>query len=319
MIAALAAAVVGAIVLPHVLRLERVAPMTAGALWAIALGLRAAVGVLVAIYLIFYLPATDIFTALTHWCWHTILPMATTQLGLDGHRVGGAVVVLPGVLLAASVLSIAVGVSRAARSVAHFVRGGALGAGPDNSVIVGGSEVLLAVAGIGRPRIVVSAGALVALDDDELAAGIGHERGHIARHHRFIVLYGELCRALGRFLPGTNVAVRELTFQLERDADAWALANRHDPFALASAICKAGLSRLDSPAIASLGGGGHVRVRVAQLIDSPSLMFGWKARALNLAAMSGAVLLLGLLAAVPASIAAGPVATSTPSPAHCQG
>lgn len=318
MIAVLAAAVVAAIALPHALRLQRVAPVTAGALWAVALGLRAISGVFVAIYLIFYLPATDLFTALTHWCWHTILPLATTHLGLNGHRVGDALTVLPSVLLAVSVVSIAVGVSRTARSVSRLVRRGALGSGPGDSVIIGGADVLLAAAGISRPRIVVSTGALLALDDDELAAGIDHERGHIARRHRFVFLYAELCRGLGRFLPGTNAAVRGLSFHLERDADAWALANRNDRYSLASAICKAAVSQHGSPALASLAGGG-VRARVDELVHGASPVAGWNARALNLAAVLGAVLLLGLVAAVPATLAAGPAAASAPSLSHCQG
>jgi Zn-dependent protease with chaperone function len=305
----LAAAVVAAIALPHVLHLERVPPLTAAALWGTALGLRALTGVFMAIYLVFYLPATDLFTALTHWCWHAILPVATTHLGVNGHRVGDAIAVLPGVLLAASVFSIAVGVYRAARSVSRLIRRGRLGEGPGDSVIIGGPDVVLAAAGISRPRVVVSAGALLALDDAELAAGIAHERGHIARHHRFVTLYAELCRALGRFLPGTAAASRQLAFHLERDADAWALARRSDRYALASAICKAAVSQRVSPAISSLGG-GEVRARVDELVDPPKFITGWRGRALNLAAVVGAVLLVALVAAVPATLAAGPAAAS---------
>ena len=318
MIPGLTAAVVAAITVPHVLRLANAAPVTAAALWAVALGLRAVSGVFVAIYLIFYVPGTELFTALTHWCWHTILPLATTHLGLNGHRVGDALAVLPSVLLAVSVVSIAVGVFRTARSVSSLVRRSALGAGPGDSVIIGGPAVVLAAAGISRPRVVVSAGALLALDDDELAAGLDHERGHIARHHRYILLYGELCRAFARFLPGTGAAVRELAFHLERDADAWALAHRNDRFALASAICKAAVSQHSVPALASLGG-GHVRARVDQIVDGAVPITGWRARVLNLTAVLGAVLLLGLAAAVPATLAAGPAAAAMPTATHCQG
>jgi len=202
--------------------------------------------------------------------------------------------------------------------VSGLVRRGALGRGPGDSVIIGGPDVLLAAAGISRPRIVVSAGALLVLDDAELAAGIAHERGHIARRHRFVCLYAELCRALGRFLPGTTAAARALTFHLERDADAWALARRNDRYALASAICKAAVSQRTSPALASLGG-GEVRARVDELVDAPILVAGWRARVLNVVAVLGAVLLIALVAAVPPTLAAGPAAASAPSVAHCQG
>ncbi len=316
MIAVIAAAITVGIVLPHVVPLDRAQPATAATLWAVALGLRALGGVFVATYLIFYLPATDLFMALTHWCWHTILPVATTHLGLNGHRVGNAVAVLPSVLLAISVVSIAVGLMKTGRAVSEMVRRGALGAGPRDSVIVRGPGVLLAAAGISKPRVVVSAGALLALDDDELAAGLDHERGHIERHHRFVLLYAELCRALGRFVPGTAVAARELAFQLERDADAWAVGHRNDRYALASAICKAAVSRHDSPAITALGG-GQVRARVDELVAEPSLLVGWRAHLLNIGAVLGVAMLLALVAAVPATLAAGPAAAAKPIPSHC--
>jgi Zn-dependent protease with chaperone function len=93
-----------------------------------------------------------------------------------------------------------------------------LGTGPRGSVIVGGPEVVLAVAGMARPRVVVSAGALIALDDDELDAALDHEHAHIARRHRFVVLTALVLRAIGRLVPGGGRALAEAGFHLERDA-----------------------------------------------------------------------------------------------------
>src|SRR3954449_10925040 len=117
-----------------------------------------------------------------------------------------------------------------------------LGRGPEDSVIIGGDDVMLAAAGLARPTLVVSAGALARLDDAELAAAIAHERAHIRRLHRFVLLYAELCRVLGRPLPGTAHAVRELRFQIERDAYRSAVRERADGLALASATCKAAVT-----------------------------------------------------------------------------
>jgi Zn-dependent protease with chaperone function len=88
----------------------------------------------------------------------------------------------------------------------QIVAAHAVGLGPRNSLIVGGSDVLFAVAGLIQPRIVVSAGALASLDDDELAAGFDHEAGHIARRHRFVMLLALGLRALGRAVPGSGRA-----------------------------------------------------------------------------------------------------------------
>src|SRR5215218_382421 len=56
------------------------------------------------------------------------------------------------------------------------VMGAKIAAGPRASVVVGGEPIAMAVAGMSRPRIVVSAGALTALDDAELALSLEHEQ-----------------------------------------------------------------------------------------------------------------------------------------------
>jgi beta-lactamase regulating signal transducer with metallopeptidase domain len=152
--------------------------------------------------------------------------------------------------------------------VQRLVRAGVPGA--DGSIVVADGELLVAAAGLLRPRVVVSAGALLALDDEELAASLDHERGHIARRHRYVVAAGELARSVGRFLPGTRAAAAELLFHLERDADRYALARRHHPAVLASAICKAAQHRPPHGLTLALGGGVVAR-RARQLLDSTPL------------------------------------------------
>lgn len=229
MSAALTGLVLGAIALPHLLRLRRVEPMVAVTLWGSVLALRALTGVFIALWLVFFMPHSALFNAITHWCWEALIPLLATQLGLDGHQLGDAASIVPSFLLVASMLSVAFGVARAARSAQRLLNGHSLGAGPQDSVIVGGPEVVVAAAGIRRPQVIVTAGALIALDDDELAAGLEHERGHIARRHRFVMVFAELCRATARFLPGNHRAVSELTFHLERDADRVRLAAAMTP------------------------------------------------------------------------------------------
>lgn len=295
------------ILLPHGLRLERCAPATAVALWSVSLALRALTIILLVLYLAFFLPGTATFSTLTHWCWHTVLPILTAHMGLEGHRVGDAATIVPGLAVMASLLSVAFGVVRAARSVRRLLARNSLGPGPSDSVIVTGPEVMLAAAGLARPRVVVSAGALIELDDEELAAGLEHERGHIVRRHRFLLVFSELSRGVGRFVPGAGRASRELAFHLERDADQWALKRRHDRLALASVICKAAAAaqRVDAVAVASLSGAG-VGERLGQLIhDPPARRRSAGALALNLVA---AVLVGGTLLAatlVPSMALAG--------------
>ena len=297
----------GGITLPHLLRLHRSAPMAAATIWAVSLALRALLVIFGALYLAFLLPATELFAELTHWCWHTVVPVLTAHLGLDGHRVGDAATILPGLIATASLLSVVLGVARGARAVRRLLARDSLGPGPSDSVIVAGREIMMAAAGFKRPRVVVSAGALLELDDEELAAGLDHERGHIARGHRYLLVFAELCRGVGRIVPGAVHASRQLAFHLERDADQWALRRRHDRLALASVICKAASAQpLDATAVAVGLTGTGAPERLGQLVHGPQTpQRGPRAMILNATAVAMVCATLVAAAMVPSTALAG--------------
>lgn len=255
------------VVAPHRLALAEAPPRAAVAVWFMALCLRALVVVYAGIFLVLVLPTTATFQVVTHWCWHTAIPLVTDHFGLSGHSIGDVTLLAPVLALSASTLWVCFGLYRAGRMVSLWVRRTSIGPGPQRSTIVGAQDVVVAAAGLRRPRVIVSAGALTAFDDEELAASLAHEHGHIARGHRFILVAAAICRALGRILPGSRTAMQHLVFHLERDADRWAVDRRHDPSALASAICKAATSRpMDSIALMGLGGAGGVTNRVIELL-----------------------------------------------------
>lgn len=305
------------VAMPHVLNLRTAPPSVAIALWSSALLLRVVASCGLVLYLVFLLPRTELFSAITHWCWHAVIPLLATHMGLDGHRLGDAATILPALVLAGSGLSVCFGIFTAARSLRRLLQRHALGPGPEDSVIIGGRDVLLAAAGFLHPRIVVSAGALTALDDEELAAGLSHERGHIARRHRYLLVLGTVCRASGCFVPGGRLALTELAFHLERDADRFAL-RRHDRLALASAICKAAVPR-PGLALLNLGGTG-VAERLRQLLDEHAQ----HCRKSHATALGGlAIVMVGLSLAsaviVPAAgYAAVNQADDTEELRHCQ-
>jgi Zn-dependent protease with chaperone function len=312
---AVAALVLTAIAVPHVVSLERISPAAAATVWLCALALRALTVAGAALFVIVVLPATEVFSLVTHWCLEAVVPFVRGHLGLNGHRVGDAAVVLPGFLVAASLLSAGFGLVRAARRVRAFIQQAELGPGPHGTVMVGGEDVVVAVAGLHRPRVVVSTGALIALDDDELAAGLEHERGHIERRHRFVLVVAQFLRAIARPLPGTRSAMHELVHHLERDADGWAVARRHDPLALASAICKAATASFGAPpAVATALGGGAAARRVRALVEPAG------SRASRAA---GRVLAAAMVAATLLAAGAVPVAAVTERPPghtdhHCE-
>ena len=301
MIELLAATIVAALVGPHLLPQSRLAPATGIALWLAVLSLRAVIALGAAAIALLFLPATQLFQLLTHWCLHAVVPFFATHLGFDGHKLGDAAVLVPALVLAVSVLSAGFGIWRGARAEQRWLRRDSLGPGPRESVIVGGPDVVVAAAGLRAPRVVVSAGALLHLDDDELAAGLEHEWGHIAGRHRFISLFGQLLCGISRLLPGSARALELLRFQLERDADEFAVRRTGDPLALASAICKAAVDAGAgaSPALARLGGTGvpeRLRRLVAAGDPAPSRLCTALARTL---AIGAAVLALALAISAP--------------------
>ncbi|MEP6953607.1 MAG: M56 family metallopeptidase [Solirubrobacteraceae bacterium] len=257
-LAALVAASLTGIALPHVLRLRRADPAAACALWGAGLGLRALVVVGAVCGALVFLHPAHLFAAVAEWgCAPT-------------HRVAGhAAAAFGGLALSLSLLYALARVAQAAVAVRGLVRH-PLGAGPEGSLIVGGDGVVLAAAGLVRPRLLVSAGALTQLDDAELRVAIAHEQAHIRRGHRWALLFAEICRVLGRPLPGTLHAVRELRLHIERDADRTAVRGRPERLALASAIVKAASVSAVPSGVALLAGDDTV-ARVRELLDADDL------------------------------------------------
>ena len=260
-----AAFLIAALTIPHALRLDWAPPVLGIVIWLSALTLRALTALFGAVWFVVLVPTTQLFHAITHWCWHEVLPLRTMHVAVDGSLVGDAALVLPTVALTVSLLSVAFGLWRTARQISALLNRGVLGRGPDESLMVADGTVLIAAAGLRRPRVIVSEGALAAFDEEELAASLAHERGHVVRRHRFVLVAAALCAAFARFVPGTATAARELRFHVERDADLYAVAQAHPPAALASAICKAAATPL--PGVPALGlGGAPVTRRVRSLL-----------------------------------------------------
>jgi beta-lactamase regulating signal transducer with metallopeptidase domain len=154
-------------------------------------------------------------------------------------------------------------------------------------------EVVVAVTRFGRGRVVVSDRALEVMDERELAAGMAHEFAHLHRRHRPLLVLASLLATIARPLPGTARAHRELCFQLERDADAWAVNRLHDPLSLASAICKVA-GAIEPRGAASLAGRGAVTRRLAELLGER----GARSTRIELVARGLAIGLAGLALAL---------------------
>lgn len=239
--------------------------MTAACVWLLTLWLRALVTVASAIFLFVYLPQTHLFEEVAHWCLHNVIPILSGHFGFSGHPLAHFAVVLPGLMLAASVLWMLAGLVRAWISLRLHLARRALGTGPEGATVLDEDEIVVAVTRLGRGLILVSRAALGAMDDAELAASLAHEQGHLRRRHRPALILGALLAALAKPLPGTRAAHRGLIFNLERDADEYAIELTHDPLALASAIAKTAAAPV--PGTSGLVGTGGVALRMRYLLD----------------------------------------------------
>jgi Zn-dependent protease with chaperone function len=309
--------VAGCLVAPHLLPLGRVTPRLAAGVWLATLALRALIAMVVLTFVVAFGPATDVFAMLTQWCWHLVPPLMSGHIGLSGDAFGHVATLAPAVILSVSGVSTAWGVSRAASAVRSVVRERAVGRGPYETVILGGRDVVIAAAGLVRPRIIVSTGALTDLDDAELAASIEHERGHVAHQHRYAMLFGQLLRAVSCFLPAGRMALRELAFHLERDADEYALMRRHDRLALASAICKALPARLPASGLMALNGGPSVLRRVQVLAEEAQPRGRAATRAAAACIALTATLAVSLIVSLPVLAADGVIQLSTAAAQYC--
>jgi Zn-dependent protease with chaperone function len=256
-----------ALLAPHLLRLDRAGPPAAIAVWLLGLALRGLMAVGLAVFALIELSHVPPVEAALAWCWHVILPDLPHALGFAEHPVSHAAVAVPAGVLTASVLWLGITLTRSAFDLRRQLAS-ALGPGPLGSTVIADERLVVAVSGLGRARVIVSERALRELDDEELAAGLVHEIGHVRRRHRPLLLVAELLAAVAWPLPGTRAALRELRFHVERDADRYTVRQLHDPLSLASAICKVAGAR-PAGAFAGLGGRGRVGRRLEQLLDGP--------------------------------------------------
>ena len=117
-----------------------------------------------------------------------------------------------------------------------------------------------------RSRIVISAGALDLLDQDELAAVLAHERAHLRERHDLVLLpFAALLRAF-RWVSVACEAEAAVSLLVEMHADDRAL--RHRPAReLATALLRVGAAGwVHAPAGALAAADGEVAARVSRLL-----------------------------------------------------
>jgi hypothetical protein len=159
-------------------------------------------------------------------------------------------------------------------------------------------------AGLLRPRVYVSAGAVALLDEAALDAVLAHERHHARRRDPLRFAAGRVLAHALFFLPELGLLVERQQALAELSADESAVggvqANR-------SALARAMLSFSDAPT--SDGGGGIDPARIDYLLGEPP---SWRFPALLCVAAVGVLTLLVTVAVLAGRVASGSATLALP-------
>lgn len=256
---------------------RRVRPAAGVAVCLAVLSLRVVLSLAFVLFVLQYTSTGAHFAWLPAWCAHLAAPMPLlhSHPGLGEHALGDILRLVPAGVVAISALLSAIRVSAEHREVARWIKNSSIGEGPSGSVIVRHPEMMLAVAGVRRPKILVSPAALISLDDAELAAGLQHELGHIERWHQIVSAVGVVLFGFSRAVPGGQRTLARLRYYLERDADEFAVGRTEDPTSLARAICKISASKEGGQGFAMAGlRGSGVPERLNHLVERRSSSAG---------------------------------------------
>jgi Peptidase family M48 len=194
--------------------------------------------------------------------------------------VGGTVIAL--LVLACGVCGVASAVSRARRqrrrhAEAVAVLGHPL---PELGAVVVEHDAPAAWCLPGRDRaIVVTTGALRALDAQQLRAVVAHERAHLRGHHHVILAAADAIARAFPLLPLCRNAGVEIASLVEMLADDTA-ARSHGRAALASALV--GVADSAAPSTALAAGGPSALRRIRRMLTPPRpLCLGSRAAAVG--------------------------------------
>jgi bla regulator protein blaR1 len=150
-----------------------------------------------------------------------------------------------------------------------------------------------------HPTVIVTTGALQALDSGQLDAVLAHERAHLAyHHHRLLAIARISCQVLP-FIPLTRNTATQIARLIEMHADDAAKCGR-DPGVLASALVA--LATGTSPA-SGLAAAATDAVQRIQRMLRPAEPLGRARRQLLRAGAAALALTPVLLALTPAAVA----------------
>lgn len=197
--------------------------------------------------------ATALGGGLSHLIGACVLRLRETYGTPGGASVAGLGLALAGAVAARTVLTATTHLRAAGQQALLHAETARLVGRPEPSlgaVLVEHSEpVAYCVAGR-HPTVILSTGALQALEPAQLSAVLAHERAHLAgRHHRLLAL-ARIGRLVLPFLPLMRAADAQVARLIEMHADD-AAARASDPRSLATALVILATGTSPAPALAA--------------------------------------------------------------------
>ena len=246
--------------------------------------------------------ATALGGGLSHLIGACVHQLQATYGTPGGATVAGLGLTLAGAVAARTVLTAAAHLRAAGRQALRHAQTARLVGRPEPSLgavlVEHAQPAAYCVAGR-QPTVILTTGAVQALDPGQLEAVLAHERAHLAgRHHRLVAL-AKIGREVLPFLPLMRDAEEQVVRLVELHADD-AATRASDPRLLATALVV--LAAPASPAPALAAGATDSILRIRRLLR-PSEPLGRARRQLLRATAAALALTPVLLALAPAVVA----------------
>jgi len=246
--------------------------------------------------------ATALGGGLSHLIGACVHRLQATYGTPGGATVAGLGLTLAGAVAARTVLTAAAHLRAAGRQALRHAQTARLVGRPEPSLgavlVEHAQPAAYCVAGR-QPTVILTTGAVQALDPGQLEAVLAHERAHLAgRHHRLVAL-AKIGREVLPFLPLMRDAEEQVVRLVELHADD-AATRASDPRLLATALVV--LAAPASPAPALAAGATDSILRIRRLLR-PSEPLGRARRQLLRATAAALALTPVLLALAPAVVA----------------
>ena len=248
--------------------------------------------------------ATALGGGLSHLIGACVLRLRATYATPGGAAVAGLGLALAGGLAARTMVTAVTQLRATGRQALRHAETARLVGVPEpalGAVLIEHSQPAAYCVAGRNPTVVLTTGALQALDPGQLDAVLAHERAHLAGHHHRLLAMARIGRQVLPFMPLMRDADAQVARLVELRADD-AATRAHDPGRLAAALVVLATATATSPAPALGAAVTDTVQRIHRLLD-PAEPLSRVRRQLVRATASALALTPVLLALAPAVLA----------------